>query len=181
MQRPFASAVTFTGVLMVLGTSCSTPKPAAERPVSSTDSAIGQGPPAHGAAAPDGSPAISPIERVGQEVMPGPDAGALGGERAHLAQLEREARAIAKTTGCSSVSACRSAPVGAKACGGPRSYIVYCAASTDTVALFGKLRELETAEKAYNKKSGMMSTCEFRLPPKAALNGERCTEAPAGP
>jgi hypothetical protein len=179
MQRMFVSAVTFAGVLMVFGSSCSTPKPAAERPVSSSDSAIGQGP-AHDAAAPEGNPAISPIERVGQQV-PESDTGALGGERARLAQLEREARAIAKTTGCSSVSACRTAPVGAKACGGPRSYIVYCAASTDTTALFRKLRELETAEKAYNKKSGMMSTCEFRLPPKTVLNGERCTEAPAGP
>ena len=150
MQRVFVCAAS---VLVLLGVSCSTPTPAAERPMNAGDSTAGRG----------------------------QDTGALAGERAHLAQLEREARAMAKTTGCSSVSACRTAPVGAKACGGPRSYIVYCAASTDTVALFRKLGELETAEKEYNKKSGMMSTCEFRLPPRTALNGERCTEAPAGP
>ena len=175
MQRMFVLAA---GVLVLLGASCSTPKSAAERPVSAADSTIGQGPVVRGNPAPDEN---APLAGVGQEVVPGSGTGDSGGDRAQLARLEREARAIAKATGCSSVSACRTAPVGAKACGGPRSYIVYCAASTDTVALFRKLRELETAEKAYNKKSGMMSTCEFRLPPRTALSGERCTEAPAGP
>jgi hypothetical protein len=101
-----------------------------------------------------------------------------GGERATLARLEREARAIARTSGCSSAGACRTAPVGSRSCGGPRTYIVYCATSTDTVALRRKLRELERAEKAYNEKSGMMSTCEMRIAPATALVGGYCKERP---
>jgi hypothetical protein len=99
-------------------------------------------------------------------------------EQAQLTQLEREARALAKTDGCKSVNECRTAPVGWRGCGGPRTYLVYCAATTDTVALFRKLKELEVAEKAYNAKSGMMSTCEFRMPPKTTLHGRSCREAP---
>lgn len=102
-------------------------------------------------------------------------------DQAHLTQLEREARALAKTDGCASVNACRTAPVGWRGCGGPRTYLVYCAAATDTVALFRKLAELEAAEQDYSAKSGMMSTCEMRLPPRARLGGKRCTLESAGP
>jgi hypothetical protein len=129
-----------------------------------------------------GAACTPPVEGR-QEAASGPDVGtgAATGEQGRIARLEREARAIAKITGCSTASACRTAPVGAKACGGPRTYLVYCAASTDTVALFRKLRELERAEKARNEKSGMMSTCELRLPPRTVLAGGSCREAPAGP
>lgn len=98
-----------------------------------------------------------------------------------LVRLEREARALAKTDGCSSLSACRTAPVGWRGCGGPRTYVVYCAATTDTVALARKLKELEEAERKYNATSGMMSTCEFRMPPSVKLDGRSCREGPAGP
>jgi hypothetical protein len=101
--------------------------------------------------------------------------------RPKLARLEQEARALAKTDGCASVGACRTAPVGWRGCGGPRTYLVYCAATTDTVALFRKLKELEEAEQQYNANSGMMSTCEFRMPPGVRLEGRSCREAPAGP
>jgi hypothetical protein len=94
--------------------------------------------------------------------------------RAKVAQLESDARALAKTSGCSSASQCRTAPIGAKACGGPRTYVAYCAATTDSVALYRKLGELSAAEKEYNKSTGMMSTCEFRLPPAVSLQGGSC-------
>jgi hypothetical protein len=96
-----------------------------------------------------------------------------------IAQLEAEARALAKTTGCNGASGCRTAPVGERACGGPRDYIVYCAATTDSVALFKKLDELKAADVAFNKNSNAMSTCEFRMPPKTAAIGGRCKAAGA--
>ena len=101
--------------------------------------------------------------------------------RPALAKLEQEARAIAKRDGCATTSACRTAPVGWRGCGGPRTYVVYCAATTDSVALFRKLKALEDAERDYNAKSGMMSTCELRMPPGVRLEGRSCREAPAGP
>ena len=100
------------------------------------------------------------------------------GDQPRIPRLEREARAIAKIAGCSSVGACRTAPVGARSCGGPRTYLVYCGASTDTVALFRKLHELEAAEKAYNEKSGLMSTCEMRIAPRTVLDAGSCREVP---
>jgi hypothetical protein len=96
--------------------------------------------------------------------------------QARLSRLEREARALAHTDGCDSLAQCRTAPVGWRSCGGPRTYLVYCAATTDTVALFRKLAELEAAEKEYNLKSGLMSSCVMREPPEVSLRGRSCRE-----
>ncbi|MDB4883375.1 MAG: hypothetical protein JWL95_2141 [Gemmatimonadetes bacterium] len=98
-------------------------------------------------------------------------------DRARLAQLEREARALAKIEGCATTAQCRTAPIGWRGCGGPRTYLPYCAASTDSVALFRKLDALKEAEIAYNQKSGMMSTCEMRLPPTVTAQGGSCRES----
>ena len=89
-------------------------------------------------------------------------------------RLEAEARALAKTTGCSGPGSCQTAPVGSRPCGGPRTYLVYCATTTDTAALFAKLEQLRRAEERANQASGMMSTCEFRMPPETKLVGGTC-------
>ena len=96
--------------------------------------------------------------------------------RARIAQLETDARALVKMNGCSASGGCRTAPVGSRACGGPRTYLVYCAATTDSVALFRKLDELSAAERKYNASSGMASTCEMRMPPNVTAQGGSCRE-----
>lgn len=94
---------------------------------------------------------------------------------AAIVSLEDQAKAIANTSGCASSAQCRSAPVGNRACGGPRYYIAYCAATTDSAALFNKLKQVSAAEDAYNKKYNLVSTCEFRMPPDVALANGVCT------
>src|SRR5688500_15496176 len=78
------------------------------------------------------------------------------GDEAQIEKLEADARALAKAAGCERSGQCRTAPLGSRPCGGPRDYLVYCSLTTDSVALFKKLAELETAEKAYNAKNQMM-------------------------
>jgi hypothetical protein len=94
-----------------------------------------------------------------------------------IQRLEREARALARTDGCQSGGDCRAAPVGVRPCGGPREYVVYCARTTDSVALYRKLDELARAERAYNVKQGLFSTCEFRTPPRVVASGGSCRAA----
>lgn len=93
---------------------------------------------------------------------------------ARILELEAEAKALVKTTGCTSGDQCRTAPVGSRACGGPRYYLVYCSRSTDSAALFRKLAEIESAERAYNVKYQIGSTCEFRMPPTVGLTAGSC-------
>ena len=98
-----------------------------------------------------------------------------GSDTARLERLEGEARALAKVEGCGAAAQCRTAPVGSRPCGGPRDYLAYCAATTDSAALFRALDELARAEKEYNRASGAVSTCEFRMPPAPTVAGGRCT------
>lgn len=93
---------------------------------------------------------------------------------AQIVAIENEAKVLAKTDGCSSAGECRTAPVGSKACGGPRYYLVYCSRTTDSTALFRKLDAVATAEREYNTRYKIVSTCEFRLPPHVALIGGSC-------
>ena len=110
----------------------------------------------------------------------GPDGDKIvltGDQKADWAQIiaiENQAKALAKTDGCSSAGECRTAPIGSKACGGPRYYLVYCSRTTDSAALFRKLAAVAAAEREYNMRYKIVSTCEFRLPPQLALSGGSC-------
>ena len=88
-------------------------------------------------------------------------------DRATLARLENEAKALARTDGCRA-GECAAAPVGAKACGGPRYYLPYCRLTTDVPALNRKLEEIRAFERAFNERYGIVSTCEFAVPPEVA-------------
>jgi hypothetical protein len=93
---------------------------------------------------------------------------------AQIVALENQAKALVQTDGCSSDFDCRTAPVGSRACGGPRYYLVYCSRTTDSAALFRKLGAVAAAEREYNSRYQLVSTCEFRLPPRVALSGTSC-------
>jgi hypothetical protein len=93
---------------------------------------------------------------------------------AQITALEDQAKALVHADGCASANQCRTAPVGSRGCGGPRYYLVYCAATTDSAALFTKLDAVSAAEREYNQRYNVISTCEFRLPPKVALSGGSC-------
>ena len=93
---------------------------------------------------------------------------------AQIVALEDQAKSLVKTAGCTSADQCRTAPVGNRACGGPRYYLVYCSRTTDSAALFTKLKAVADAEGEFNKRYQIVSTCEFRMPPNVALVGASC-------
>ena len=130
------------------------------------------------------SPAPKPADSAPVEAPPvalPPVRGTTGDQewdKAVVAQLERDARRLATTSGCEDAGGCRIAPVGVKACGGPRDYVAYCVTATDTAALFRKLDELARAERDYNARYGIMSTCDFREAPPVALVGQTCRTMP---
>jgi hypothetical protein len=98
---------------------------------------------------------------------------------AQITAIENEAKAIVKIDGCSSAGECRTAAVGSRACGGPRYYLVYCSKTTDTAALFKKLEAVAAAEREFNSKYQIVSTCEFRMPSTVGLSGGSCQAQPA--
>ena len=117
-------------------------------------------------------PASTPPDGSGSQ-----RAGPTGDQKsdwAAILKIEEEAKALVKANGCTSDDQCRTAPVGSRGCGGPRYYLVYCARSTDSAALFKKLAEVEAAERAYNAKYQVASTCEFRMPPTVGVTAGSC-------
>jgi hypothetical protein len=101
-------------------------------------------------------------------------------DAATLTRLEAEARALADPSGCGEGGACATAPVGSRPCGGPREYVVYCPATTDSAALFRALETLARAEEAYNREHELVSTCEFRMPPETVVENGVCRAVAAG-
>ena len=89
-------------------------------------------------------------------------------------QLEQQAKALAKAEGCATSGECRAVPVGAKACGGPRYWLVYCARTTDETALLAKLTQLKAAEEERNRREGMVSTCDYAVEPQVEAVGGTC-------
>lgn len=93
---------------------------------------------------------------------------------AQIVALEDQAKALVKTDGCTSADQCRTAAVGSRACGGPRYYLVYCSRTTDSAALYSKLDAIAAAEREFNTRYQIASTCEFRMPPTVGLTGGSC-------
>jgi len=123
------------------------------------------------AACSHGSPGAVPVGPGGDKIV------FTGNQKADWAQivaLEDQAKALVKADGCGSAAQCRTAPVGSRACGGPRYYLAYCSQTTDSAALFRKLDAVAAAEREYNTRYNVASTCEFRMPPTVALSGGSC-------
>jgi hypothetical protein len=95
-----------------------------------------------------------------------------------IQRLEGAARELARTDGCTDASQCAAAPVGAKACGGPRAYLPYCPLTTNTAELQSKLEELLLTERAYNVRYGIMSDCMLVTEPPLGLSDGRCVAVP---
>lgn len=123
------------------------------------------------AACSQSTPGAVPVGPGGDKIVFTGDQKADWGQ---IVALENQAKALVKAEGCSSVAQCRTAPVGSRACGGPRYYLVYCAQTTDSAALFRKLDAVGAAEREYNTRYKLMSTCEFRMPPTIVLSGGSC-------
>ena len=123
------------------------------------------------AACSQGSPSPVPVGPGGGQIVFTGDQKA---DWAQIVALEDQAKALVKADGCSSAAQCRTAPVGSRACGGPRYYLVYCAQTTDSAALFQKLDAIARAEREYNAHYQLASTCEFRMPPTLGWSGGSC-------
>jgi hypothetical protein len=98
-------------------------------------------------------------------------------ERAALERLRREARALVRADGCTAVAQCSVLPLGERACGGPEEYLVYCARTTDVPALRRKADAFTRAQRAYDAKHEVISTCEYRIAPTPQLVGGSCQAA----
>lgn len=136
-------------------------------------------PPAGSAPAAVAAPAVASTlaSTAASTPAPVPAVGAKGGT---LADIQR----MVGTPSCSETSQCRTIALGARACGGPQSYMAWSTATTAEAPLRGLAERYQREQQAANQASGAMSTCQFMTDPGAVCQANVCrlrTGPAAGP
>jgi hypothetical protein len=83
-------------------------------------------------------------------------------------------RALAGTPACSDDSQCRTLALGARACGGPESYLAWSPARTPQAEIQALGERYKEERRAANAASGAMSTCRFMPDPGAVCRAGTC-------
>jgi hypothetical protein len=78
------------------------------------------------------------------------------------------------TAACSSAAVCRTLPLGSKPCGGPRRYLVYSLAVTDSARLAADAARYNQAEAQRNREKGLVSDCSMLIAPQVSCVARRC-------
>jgi hypothetical protein len=83
-------------------------------------------------------------------------------------------RAMAGTPSCSDDSQCHTLALGARACGGPESYLPWSSAHTSQAEIQALGERYKEERRAANAASGAMSTCQFMPDPGAVCRVGTC-------
>jgi hypothetical protein len=81
------------------------------------------------------------------------------------AALQARVQQLIGDAACDNSHQCRTVGIGAKACGGPESWLAWSTKVTDAQALDEAVRALAQARVEENRRSGMASDCAMRPEP----------------
>ena len=95
------------------------------------------------------------------------DAAASSASAPNSTALQAKVQQLIGDPACDNSHQCRSVGIGAKACGGPESYLAWSVKVTDAKALQEAVQALAQARVEENKRSGMASDCMMRPEPTA--------------
>jgi hypothetical protein len=104
---------------------------------------------------------------------PAPAAPAAG-QGATLPPTLAQLHALVGTAACTNSSQCHSVPIGARACGGPESYLAWSSANTDGAAVRALAERYQAERKAQLAASGVASDCRFMADPGAVCQAGTC-------
>lgn len=96
-------------------------------------------------------------------------------ETANSAKLWQQIQAEVGDAACDAPQQCRSVAVGAKACGGPDSYLAWSTQRSDAKRLQALVDQHAQARRDENRAAGMMSNCSLVTDPGASCQAGRCT------
>ena len=122
----------------------------------------------------DGAAAADSVDRTARPGANVTLSGDQATDRARIDSLVTIARSLALANGCDEAGGCATAALGVKACGGPKEYLVYCRASTDTGALGAAVELVNRLEREFNERYGIVSDCMLLLEPQVEVRGGAC-------
>lgn len=91
-----------------------------------------------------------------------------------LAALDSEIRTLVADASCNDLADCRVIGYGAKPCGGPWTYLIYCVRAVDTARLASLVSIHYELERAINLKEGVFSDCSVPTPPHLGIIDGKC-------
>lgn len=91
-----------------------------------------------------------------------------------LVELRARVKDLIGNAECTSVNQCRLIAYGAKPCGGPKRYLVYSIAQTDSTALIAIVSKYNAREAEMNKLLGRKSDCNVVARPQLRVVNGRC-------
>ncbi len=97
-------------------------------------------------------------------------------DRADLAAMRQEIQRVLGTPACSDSLSCAVIGLGVKPCGGPWEYLVVSRTSTDTTALFLRVRQYDSLEAGFNHKWGWVSDCSPARMPRVGCREGVCVD-----
>ena len=97
------------------------------------------------------------------------------------ADLLPQIRALIGTAACTDNAQCHTLPLGARACGGPQSYLPWSSAHTDGAALRALGQRYQEQQRAQDAAAGMLSDCRFIADPGAQCRAGTCQLNASGP
>jgi hypothetical protein len=96
------------------------------------------------------------------------------------AELRQQIQTQIADDSCDSSQQCHTLPMGAKACGGPESYVAWSDKSLDGEKLRQLGERYAAARRFDNSRTGLMSNCALTPDPGAICRAKRCVlQAPA--
>ena len=132
--------------------------------------------------APSAPPTEAPPPDTPLPDAPLPDAGPPGDGVPFASQddyRQQRADAVARLdaaagAGARAASACYAVPVGAKACGGPASFVVASRESSDSLVVARLAARVTALDRRAIDQFNLGSTCNVVVAPETALRGGRC-------
>ena len=96
--------------------------------------------------------------------------------REELGVIEDRLDSLASDAKCDTDQDCKSVPVGHRACGGPKRFLIYSSQlDADQIREISELsRKTETIEKKINRLSFAVSICPMESPPILSCKASRC-------
>ena len=91
-----------------------------------------------------------------------------------LAGLRANVQSLIGDAACSSVDECRLVAFGSKPCGGPRQYLAYSIAITDSTALATAVARYNAREAEANRQNDRISDCSMVVRPTVTVVDGHC-------
>ena len=91
-----------------------------------------------------------------------------------LPSIDQQIQTLVADKSCLEDADCASIGYGAKACGGPRSYLIYSLQRTNVDELTELVEGYNTLQSEDQRDSAVFGTCEYLMPPELACLEYRC-------